>query len=282
MNSNNKYYKLSDYYKHRFGCRVYKVSLDAGFSCPNRDGTKSSEGCIYCDNRGFSYNTRIEPPEAYTNTYASPEMLREKYSIVKNYKDIVGISIGTRPDCINEEILDIINEFTDDYEVWIEYGLQSVNDKTLNKINRQHSYKDFLQAYKLTKNKGDIKICAHVIIGLPDESSEDIMETAKELGRIKVDGVKIHPMHIVKNTALEEEYNAGSYKPMSLDEYIKLASDFMEYLHPDTVIHRITADCSKEFLVAPEWINEKNRILNELNGRLESSGKYQGRLYGKY
>ena len=295
-----KYYKFSEYLKEKFGCRVHKVSIDAGFSCPNKDGKLSTDGCIYCDNRAFSLNSRLpsQPIEtqieagvkigrerygaekfivyfqAYTNTYASLNVLKERYDIVRKFKDVVGISIGTRPDCINEQILDLIQSYSKDYEVWIEYGLQSVHDKTLKLINRHHTYKDFLKAVELTR-KRNMKICAHVIIGLPNETKEEIFQTAKALAKLKIDGVKIHPLHVVKGTKLEEIFKKGKYKPLELDEYINIVTEFLEYLPITLVIQRITADCPKELLVAPLWILNKNAVLNLVEKKLTEKDGHQ-------
>ncbi len=335
MERQKRYYRFSNYLKGRFGTRIYKVSIDAGFSCPNKDGTLSSNGCIFCDNRAFSYNTRpvrnlstdrqdslsqanalplagisngariqAKPLEeqieegmdfgrlrygaekfiiyfqAYTNTYAPLNILKERYDTVKNFKDIVGISIGTRPDCVNEEILDLIENYSKDYEVWIEYGLQSINENSLKLINRNHTYQDFLKAYDLTK-KRNIKVCAHVIIGLPEEERDEIIETAKEMGRIKLDGVKIHPLYIIKGTRLDELFRAGLHKPLELDKFVELAIEFLKYLSPETVIQRITADCPREFLVAPSWILKKNLVLTTIAKKLIEQDLFQGMLYNK-
>ena len=287
MREQKIYYKFSQYLREHFGARVYKVGVDAGFSCPNRDGRISKDGCIYCDNRAFSYNTRIGAKpvteqiergmkfgrerygaekfivyfQAYTNTYAPVAVLKETYDTIKQFQNIVGIAIGTRPDFVNEEILDLIQSYAGDYEVWLEYGLQSVHQKTLEVINRNHTYEDFLKAYELTK-KRNIKICAHLIIGLPEEGKSEIVETAKEMGRLKLDGIKIHPLHIIKGTKLEELFERGLYRPLELEDYVDILKEFLNYLWPGTIIQRITADCSREFLVAPEWILDKNRLLN--------------------
>ena len=300
-----RYYKFSKYLRKRFGVRVYKVSIDAGFSCPNRDGSKSKDGCIYCDNRGFSFNSRIAllPIEeqiakgiefgkrrfkaekfivyfqAYTNTYASLDVLRKKYDVIRKFENVVGISIGTRPDCINEEILDLIESYTSDYEGWIEYGLQSIHDKTLEFINRGHVYKDFLEAVNLTKKRKNIKICVHVIIGLPYETEGDILETAEVLGRLELDGVKIHPIHVIKGTKLEEIYKKRQYRPLELDAYVDLAVGFLERIWSETVIQRITADCPRELLIAPMWIVDKKKVLGKIEEKLLQTNTFQGRLY---
>lgn len=311
-----RYYRFSRYLKERFGCRVHKVSVDAGFSCPNKDGRMSRDGCIYCDNRGFSFNSRSSPRplelqikeginfgkkrfkaekfivyfQAYTNTYlparlqyvgagASPEILRERYDAVRKFDDVVGISIATRPDCVDEEILDLIKSYTEDYEVWLEYGLQSAHDKTLEFINRGHTYEDFLGAVKLTRKRKSIKICAHVIVGLPNETREEILATAKALGQLKLEGIKIHPLHVIRGTKLEELYQSKSYAPLAFDEYVDLAVDFLEYLSPGTVVQRISADCPEEFLAAPAWMLAKDRVLKAIDEKLLAENKFQGRLY---
>ena len=300
-----RYYKFSDYLKKRFGCRVYKVSIDAGFSCPNKDGRLSTGGCIYCDNKAFSFNTRTSPGpveeqikagiesgrrrtgakkfivyfQAYTNTYDRPEILKERYDCIKRFKDVVGVSIGTRPDFVDDDILDVIGGYSTDYEVWMEYGLGTMRDKTLGAINRNHLYKDFLKAFELTR-KRNIKICAHIIIGLPGETRDDIMDTAREMGRLKVDGVKIHPLHVVKGTKLEELFRAGSYEPLALDEYASLSAEFLKYISPDTVIQRMTADCPEEMLVSPLWILDKNEVLKNIGKRLLRDDSYQGMFFG--
>jgi radical SAM protein (TIGR01212 family) len=297
------YKKFSEYLKKRFGCRVHKISVYAGFNCPNLDGTFSNKGCIYCNNYAFSPSLRkvltleeqIEEGieygkkrfkaekfivyfQPYSNTYAPEEILKEKYDTVKKFPEIVGISIGTRPDCIDEEKLKLIESYIDDYEVWIEYGLQSIHDKTLKIINRNHTYSDFLNAYEMTR-KRNIKICAHVIIGLPDEDKEEIIETAKECGKLKLDGIKIHPVHVLKNTELERWYKEGKFKVMSMEEYIDLLCDFLSYLYPETIIQRLTADCDREYLVSPLWLLEKQKMLKLLEEKMEEKNIYQGKNY---
>jgi radical SAM protein (TIGR01212 family) len=205
--------------------------------------------------------------------------LKERYDTVKKFKDIVGISIGTRPDCVNKEILDLIESYTRDYEVWMEYGLQSIHNKSLKYINRGHSYQDFLKTLTLTRKRKGIKVCAHIILGLPGETRKDIMATAGELGRLKLDGVKIHPLHIIKGTKLEEQFKKGLYAALQFEEYTGLVSEFLEYLCPDTVIQRLTADCPKELLAAPDWVLQKGRVLGEIDRALIKEGRFQGRRY---
>jgi radical SAM protein (TIGR01212 family) len=284
------YYKFSAYLKEHFGTKVSKISVDAGFSCPNKDGKINRDGCIYCDNRAFSFQARQDKPlglqkqirdgieaakkkfkaekfivyfQAYTNTYAPINVLKQNYDVIKEFKDIVGISIATRPDCVDEDILKLIDSYADKYEVWIEYGLQSIHNKTLQLINRGHSYEDFLKTFEMTK-KYRIKICVHVILGLPDETEEMMMQTAKEMARIKIDAIKIHPLHIIKDTKLNDMFKKGEYRPLELDEYIKILTKLLSSLGPEIVIERISALCPKELLVAPEWVSQRNAVENRL------------------
>lgn len=301
-----RYYKLSEYFKRlSAGKRVHKISVDAGFSCPNRDGKLSTDGCIYCDNAGFSLNSRIPSRpvhlqieegiknlrkrfkaekfivyfQAYTNTYADIEVLKKRYSVIRDFNEVIGLAIATRPDCINTQILDLIDAYTSDYEVWIEYGLQSIHQKTLEFINRQHTYADFLKAVELTRQRKNIKICAHLIIGLPFETKKMLLETAKEMGRLKLEGIKIHPLHIIKGTRLEELFRQGLYSPLEVDAYLDLLSGFLECLWSGTVIQRLSADCPQDLLVAPRWILDKDMVLQKIEEKLEAENIFQGRLF---
>ncbi|HOW42277.1 MAG TPA: TIGR01212 family radical SAM protein [Candidatus Omnitrophota bacterium] len=300
------YYKFSDYFrKQGFKGRVHKVTVDAGFSCPNRDGTRSRGGCIYCSNEGFSVHTRapglaIEQQiaqgmqalrkrfkaekfivyfQAYSNTYASVDQLKRAYDTIKQFPDVAGLAIATRPDCIDEQILALIDSYTAKYDVWIEYGLQSIHNRTLVYINRGHLYEDFLDAVYKTRKFKRIKICAHAIVGLPFETEAMILDTARAIGQLKLDGVKIHPLHVIKGTALETLYRRGEFKPMTRDEYVDLAAKFLEYLWPQTVIQRLTADCPPDLLVAPLWLLEKQRVLSEIERHLAAQHTFQGRRF---
>ncbi|MCX8083104.1 MAG: TIGR01212 family radical SAM protein [bacterium] len=294
------YYKFSEYLKERYGCRVHKITVDAGFTCPNIDGTLSKNGCIFCDNYSFSppvrtKNVSLEEQieegirygrerykaekfivyfQPYSNTYAPVHILKEKYDVIKKFPDVVGISIGTRPDCIDEEKISLIQRYTKDYEVWLEYGLQSIHNKTLKLINRNHTYEDFIKAIEITKEK-NIKVCAHVIIGLPEETEKEIIETAKECARLKLDGIKIHPLYIVKGTFLEKMYIESKYTPLTMEEYIDITAKFIGHLWKGTVIQRLTADCPPEVLVAPLWIKEKQKLLTLLEQQMREKGIYQ-------
>jgi len=299
----DRYYRFSRYLREKFGCRVHKITVDAGFSCPNIDGTFSSRGCIFCDNasfspavrlRGWSLEKQIEKGiefgekrygaekfivyfQPYSNTHGPVEELKKKYDAVKIFGDkIAGISIGTRPDCIDEEKLSLLESYAGGYEVWLEYGLQSVHDRTLELINRNHSYGDFLKAVELTRAKEKIKICVHVIVGLPGESSEDVMETAEECCRLRFDAIKIHPLHVVKKTFLEKMFNEGRYHPPGFCQYVDTVSRMITRLYSLTVIQRLTADCPGELLVAPLWINDREGVLKAIGEKMERENLVQG------
>jgi radical SAM protein (TIGR01212 family) len=300
------YYKFSEYFRQLgYGSRVQKISVNAGFSCPNRDGRISDAGCIFCNNEGFSpsaskraltvagqisgsmeflkkrYKTDkfVVYFQPFTNTYAPLPRLKEAYDSIISFKEVVGISIGTRPDCVDKDIIELINSYTDKYDVWIEYGLQSIHDPTLEKINRGHKYKDFLNAVGLTRSCPKIKICAHAILGLPDETGAMMFETAREMAKLKIDGIKLHPLHVVKGTELEKACAAGGTTLLTIEEYAELASGFLQRLWPKTVIQRVTADCPKNLLVGPSWINEKSRVLSMIDECLKKDNACQGKLF---
>ena len=298
--TDKRYNQFSAYLKNKFGVKVYKITLDAGFSCPNRDGTISTGGCIFCDDGGsfsqahsnlLSIEEQVETGivnlterftaqkfmsyfQAFSNTYKPVNELEKIYkSALKNDK-IVGISIGTRPDCVDDEKIKLISSFKDDYYTWIEYGLQSVHDKTLKRINRGHDYDCFLRAYEKTKEAG-INVCVHVIFGLW-ESPEEIMETAQELARLEVDGVKIHMLCALENTKLADMYQKGEISFMDEDEYVNLVCDFLEYLPKSTTIHRLAGNGFSKTLIAPKWLGAKFDCLNKIDREFIRRNSWQG------
>ena len=298
--TDKRYNQYSQFLKNKFGAKVYKITIDAGFSCPNRDGTISNTGCIFCDGGGsfsqaHSNTLTIEEQvkigaatlkkrfkaekfmsyfQAFSNTYKPADELEKIYTASLNNPDIVGISIGTRPDCIDSEKLKLISSFTSDYYTWIEYGLQSVHDKTLAKINRGHDYRCFLKAYEQTKNAG-INVCLHIILGL-FETYDEMMETAKTIAKLEPDGVKIHMLCALEGTRLAEMYRAGEVDFMTEDEYIKTVCDFLEYLPPSTTIHRLAGNGLRTELVAPRWIGKKLDCLNKIDREFEYRDSWQG------
>lgn len=298
-----RYNQFSAYLKQKFGVKVYKITLDAGFSCPNRDGSISSGGCIFCDDGGsFSQahsnlltieqqvETGIENLserfkaekfmsyfQAYSNTYKPVHELEKIYNSALNHEKIVGLSIGTRPDCVDDEKLNLIASYKDDYYTWVEYGLQSIHDKTLLKINRGHDFDCFLRAYEKTKERG-INVCVHVIFGLW-ETHDEIMQTAQKLAELKVDGVKIHMLCALENTKLAQIYSQGGIDFMSESDYIQTVCDFLEYLPPEITIHRLAGNGLKKNLIAPRWLGKKLDCLNQIDRELIARNSYQGSKY---
>ena len=299
--TDKRYNQFSAHLKNKFGCKVYKITLDAGFSCPNRDGSISTGGCIFCDDGGsFSQahsnklsieeqlKTGIETLsnrfkaekfmsyfQAFSNTYKPVNELEKIYKASLCDDKIVGLSIGTRPDCVDEDKLRLISSFKDDYYTWIEYGLQSIHDKTLKKINRGHDYDCFLRAYEKTKEYG-INVCVHVIFGLW-ETHDEIMQTAEELARLNVDGVKIHMLCALENTRLADMYYNGEIDFMSEDEYVSTVCDFLEILPPQTTIHRLAGNGFSKTLIAPKWLGAKFDCLNKIDREFLRRGSYQGK-----
>lgn len=301
--TDKRYNQFSAYLKNKFGAKVYKITIDAGFSCPNRDGTISSDGCIFCDDSGsFSQahskflsieeqvnagaetlKTRFKAQkfmsyfQAFSNTYKPIKELESIYTASLCRDDIVGISIGTRPDCISDEKLKLISSFTQEYYTWIEYGLQSVHDKTLKIINRGHDYNCFLKAYEQTKNK-NINVCLHVILNL-FETYEEMMETAKTVAELQPDGIKIHMLCALEGTKLSQMYNNGEIDFMTEDEYVKTVCDFLEFIPQSTTIHRLAGNGLRTELIAPRWISKKLDCLNKIDREFLRRDSWQGKNF---
>ncbi len=300
-----RYYPFSYFLKEKFPFKVHKISIHAGFTCPNRDGLVGIGGCTYCANESFSPNVgetimpikeQVEKGmrflkrrygaekfiayfQAFTNTYADVDTLKTRYEEALFDKDIIGLSIGTRPDCITDEVLNLINSYTEKYHVWIEYGLQSMHDRTLRLINRGHDYKAFKDAVLRTKDKENIKICAHVILGLPGEDWDDMMKTAQAVSSLGIDGIKLHHLYIAKNTAMANEYFKGNVKTMKVEEYVSLVCDFLERISPDIVIQRLVGDTHGNFLISPIWHMSKGEVFSAITEELRRRNSYQGARY---
>ncbi len=300
-----RYRGFAAYLRERFGGPTRRVSLAAGFSCPNRDGTLSADGCIFCRPESYTpFRSEPLPPlteqlaqgirrgqargcrfflayfQPFSNTYGPLPELKAAYDVVRRFPEVRGLAIGTRPDCVNEEILSLIAGYAPAFEVWMEYGLQSIHDRTLERIHRGHRARDFLEAVALTRRHPVIRICAHVILGLPGETEEQERETAETLARLRLEGVKLHPLHVVSGTSLENEYREGRYQPLSQAEYVRRVVRFLERLWPQTVIQRLTADCAGPLLVAPGWLSDKMKIIRLIQARLEEEDTWQGKYYG--
>ena len=302
-----RYRDFNTYLKEIFGERVQKISLDAGLGCPNRDGTISRRGCIFCDRRGSGTGASINHGlsiaqqiteakgfiqkrykakkfiayfQSFTNTYASASHLKGLYDEALAQKDMVGLSVATRPDCVDREILTLIHSYQADRLVWLEYGLQSSHDKTLELINRGHDVACFEQSV-LMADEYPINICAHIILGLPGEDREMMLQTARFISNLPVRGVKIHLLYVVKGTPLSELYQKEGFRCLERNEYANLVVDFLELLPPDMVIQRLTGDPIKSELVAPLWAKEKQPNLTLIQKTLERRETWQGKDYRK-
>ncbi|MDY0132070.1 MAG: TIGR01212 family radical SAM protein [Desulforegulaceae bacterium] len=303
MDTKIKRYKdLNSFLREYFNERVQKVSVDAGFTCPNRDGSISYGGCTFCNPkgsgtgafaRGISIKSQLESGkkrlgkrykakkflayfQAFTNTYGTKEELKKIYDEALSVEGVCGLSIGTRPDCIDKEKIRIFEEYAQKgYLIWMEYGLQSIHDQTLKRINRGHDFNSFEKAVELTKNRG-IYICAHVILGLPGETREDMIETAKKISEMKVDGVKLHLLYVVKGTSMETEFENKTLRCLTQKKYVEVAADFIEHISKNITIHRVTGDPHIDELVAPFWSLRKDETLTMINKELEKRGSFQG------
>lgn len=296
-----RYLPFSQHLKDTFGEKVYKIGIDAGFTCPNRDGTLGTGGCIYCyghrSNQHLVDTVAIKAQiregkaaliqryqahkflayfQRFTNTYADPDVLESLYRSALEEEGVVGLSIGTRPDCVDEPVLDVIEDLAKTSYVWIEYGLQSIHNSTLKAIHRGHGFADFLDAVVRTRRRKGIRICVHVILGLPGETKDEMVETARTLSVLKIDGVKIHSAHVLKDTKLEDMYLSGAYHPPELTEYVDIVCDFLEHLSPDIIIHRLVGDAPRSRYVAPEWCLHKSEALRAIDAELERRNSRQG------
>jgi radical SAM protein (TIGR01212 family) len=297
------YTDLNTVLKSRFGCRVQKISIDAGLSCPNRDGTLSTKGCIYCNARGsgtgaFSRGVSITDQvrtgieamrkrykakkfiayfQSYTNTYGPLSELTDRWQSAIAFPEVVGLAIGTRPDCIDPEIIASLQCLARSHLVWLEYGLQSAHDRTLATINRGHGLQAFHDAVSLSRRWGpDIALCAHVILGLPGETKSDMLHTARVIADSGIDGVKLHLLYVVGGTALEARYRSGDYRCLSQTAYVDAVCDFLSLLPSRIVIHRLTGDPHRSELVAPQWSLKKAETLQRIKTEMRRRGIYQG------
>ncbi len=299
-----RYNAFSDELKRVFGCRVHRISVDAGFSCPNRDGSVGTGGCIYCGGegsgafgieRGIPVAAQMEAGkevmvrkykakrfiayfQSYTNTYAPPGRLVELYDEALAVEDVVGLIVGTRPDCLPEKTLDLLAGYASKTYFWLELGLQSPLDRTLDLIGRGHDFASFVSAMHECKSRG-LRVCAHIILGLPGESREDMLATAGILNELGVDGVKIHLLHVMKETPLAELYQQGKVNLLGRDDYVGLVCDFLERLNPRISIQRLTGDGGRDHLIGPLWSLRKFEVLNAIDYELERRGTRQGSLY---
>ena len=301
---NKRYHTWNYHLRERFDSKVFKVSINAGFTCPNIDGKISTGGCTYCSKEGsgdFAGNPRenlvsqfdsikkmmekkwsnakyIGYFQAFTNTYAPVEVLREKYETILSLDDVVGLSISTRPDCIEDDVLEYLSELNTRTNLWVELGLQTIHDNTSRLINRGHDYKAFEDCVMRLRENG-IDVVVHIINGLPGETKEMMMDTVKRVCKLDIQGIKIHLLHIIRDTAMEKMYNKNMVRLMEFDEYIELICDQLEIIPQDIVIHRLTGDGKKEELVGPLWSLKKWEVLNAIDDELKRRDSWQGKYF---
>lgn len=301
---NKRYHTWNYHLRHKFGCKVIKIALNGGFTCPNIDGTKGYGGCTYCSELGsgdFAGNERdsiicqfekgkelicnkwnegkfMPYFQAHTNTYASVEVLRERFEEVLAAPDVVGISIATRADCLNDDVVEYLCELHKRTYLIVELGLQSIYNETGERINRCHTFEEFLEGYNKLKERG-INICVHLIDGLPGETPEMMVESARVVGTLSPHCVKLHLLHIIENTVMAKEYKEGKITPLTKDEYVDIIVRQLEVLPPETVIQRLTGDGAKATLLAPLWSTNKFDVLNSIDKLMVSRNTYQGKYF---
>ena len=305
-NNTKRYYDLKSYWVNQFGCRVHKLPIDAGFTCPNRDGSIAEGGCTYCDGRGsalrqagelHSVGEQVRRGKAYyrkrpkaekfiayfqtfTNTYGPVKRLQALYDEALAEADVIGLSIGTRPDCLSGEALALIRSYAERHHVWLEFGLQTILDRTLRAVNRGHDAAIFIDAVRRAGG-GPIRICAHIIVGLPGESREDILETARTVAGLPIAGIKVHSLLALRGTPFGECYRRGEAGLMTREEYVGTVCDILELLPPEMVIQRLTADGYRDIFLGPAWAANKLAVINAIDHELETRGSWQGKRYGE-
>lgn len=292
------YYTFNKFLRQKFDNRkVRKIPINAGFTCPNKDGTISSKGCVFCDYYGSgpikTYTLSIEEQieqfiqghqgikylayyQAHCNTHASLKTLEQKYDIIFKYQDIVGLSIGTRPDSIADEVYPLLDTLNRRTYLMVELGLQSIHPKSLEFLNRNHSYGQFLDCFQKLKNLG-IDVVVHLIVGIPGESKSDMLATVKEMNRLQPAGVKLHLFHVLKNTPLFDMYTQKKFSLLKEEEYIDAIVAMLESLSPEIVIHRLTGERDREIFAAPEWALDKMNTIEAIRRRMMDLGTYQGK-----
>ncbi len=285
----------------RYGERVHKLAINAGLTCPNRDGSKGRGGCTFCNNASFNPMSRCPPTiaeqiesgrrvirkrtgakrympyfQAYTNTYADVTYLSDLYAQALNEPDVIGISVGTRPDCIPDRVLDLLAGYqAQGFEVWLELGLQSACDATLERVNRGHGFNEYRRAVLAAHSRG-LPVCTHLIAGLPGEGQKEALQSLEQVLALGVEGLKLHPLHVVKGTMLANQWRAGEYSPLGSAEYISIAADMIERTPPKVRYHRVTGTAQEAILLAPNWCAQKWAILNGIEFELARRGSRQG------
>ena len=298
-----RYHTLNHFLREKFGEKVFKISLDAGFTCPNRDGRVSSGGCIFCSPRGsgdfagtsqniveqfhevksmmnkkWKSGRYIAYFQAYTNTYAEADVLREKYYSVLNLEDVAGIAIATRPDCLPADVLDLLAEINSRTYLWVELGLQTMHERTARLINRGYGLDTYIASVKELK-KRNIEVVTHQILGLPGENKLDMIQTVDFISNTGTQGIKLHLLHLLKDTRLAEMYRQGEFQLMSMEDYIEVVVDCIERIPENMVIHRITGDGPRDTLIAPKWSLKKFEVINAIEHLMMDRDTWQGKKY---
>lgn len=302
---NNRFYSLNEFLRDRHGEKILKLSIDGGFTCPNRDGKISTKGCLFCSERGSGDFTSykkgnitaqldearllLEPKwgkdrkyiayfQAFTNTYAPLEILKQKYEEAISYPGVVGLAIATRPDCLSDEIIEYLAELSQRTHLWLELGLQTIHEETAHIINRGYSLSVFEETLKKL-SAHHIETVVHLILGLPNETKEQMLASAKYISKLPLQGVKVHMLHILDNAPLGKFYKENPYELLNQEEYIQLIGEILAILPPDFVIHRLTGDGARKHLIAPEWTIHKKYVLNSMNSYFKNHNIYQGMHY---
>ncbi|MDT3425958.1 radical SAM protein (TIGR01212 family) [Paenibacillus forsythiae] len=292
--------------RKQFGDKVFKVMLDAGFTCPNRDGSIAKGGCTFCSARGsgdYAGSRRddlvtqfrsirdrqhLKWPnakyigyfQAYTNTYAPVEQLREYYEVILEQPGVVGLSIATRPDCLPDDVVDYLAELNERTYLWVEMGLQTIHESTSRLINRAHDTQCYYEAVEKLRSRG-IRVCTHIIHGLPQETHEMMLETVSAVSQMDVQGIKIHLLHLMRKTPMVKQYEAGLLRFLERDEYVRLIADSLEMLPPEMIVHRLTGDAPRELLIGPMWSLKKWEVLNAIDDELKRRDTWQGKYWRK-
>lgn len=303
---NKRYHTWNYYLRQKYNTKVFKVSINAGFTCPNIDGSISRGGCTYCSKEGsgdFAGNPKddlvtqfqamrlmmekkwpkakyIGYFQAFTNTYAPLEVLRDKYEVILEQDNVVGLSISTRPDCIEDDVLEYLDDLNKRTDLWVELGLQTIHDDISKRINRGHDYAIFLDCVNRLRSK-NINVVVHIIDGLPGEDHDMMLETAKAISKLDIQGVKIHLLHVIKDTVMARQYDKGQFDLMTKEDYVKIVCDQLEILPQEMVIHRLTGDGKKEDLVGPMWSLKKWEVLNAIDDELKRRDSWQGKYFNR-
>ncbi|NPV26784.1 MAG: TIGR01212 family radical SAM protein [Firmicutes bacterium] len=301
-----RYHSLNYHLRHQFGEKVFKVPLDAGLTCPNRDGTVGTGGCVFCSARGagdFAGDRSLDlitqfrtvrdrmhkkwPKakylayfQAFTNTYAPVDTLRGMYELVLQEEGVVGLSIATRPDCLPTEVLDLLSELNERTYLWVELGLQTIHERTRREINIGSTYAGFLEAVERLAER-HLRTCIHIILGLPGETEAEMLATGRAVANLPIQGVKIHLLHLMRGTHLARQYENRPFPFLDQDTYVKLVVDILEILPPAVVIHRLTGDSPRELILGPMWSLKKWEVLNAIDAELERRNTWQGRWWVK-